>query len=111
METRTEKIEALRGGNGHVIFKHILGQKELNGKSRLFAQLTLEPNCSIGYHEHHSESETYYFLKGNGTYDDNGSVRTVKEGDVTYTGDGFGHAISNTGDEDLVFMALIILEK
>ena len=32
----------------------------------------------------------------------------VKPGDVTFTPDGEGHAMTNTGDEDLVFMALII---
>lgn len=111
METRTEKVEALRGGKGHVIFKYILSEKELNGKCRLYAQLTIEPDCSIGYHVHHGESETYYFLSGKGTYDDNGSPRPVEAGDVTFTPDGCGHAVSNTGDEDLVFMALIILDK
>lgn len=30
-------------------------------------------------------------------------------GDITFTGDGRGHALSNSVTEDLVFMALIIL--
>ena len=34
----------------------------------------------------------------------------VKAGDVTFTPDGQGHGMTNTGDEDLVFMALIILD-
>lgn len=110
MELRIERREALRGGNGHVIFKHILGEKELNGKCRLYAELTLEPNCSIGYHEHHGESETFYILSGKGAYDDNGSVHPVQTGDSTYTASGFGHGIANMGDENLVLMALIILD-
>lgn len=32
-------------------------------------------------------------------------------GDTTFTCDGAGHAIENIGDEDLVFMALILLDK
>ena len=32
----------------------------------------------------------------------------VKAGDVTFCCDGNGHALDNTGDTDLVFMALII---
>lgn len=40
--------------------------------------------------------------------DDNGRIRPVKAGDVTFTPDGCGHALTNTGDTDLVFMALII---
>ena len=34
----------------------------------------------------------------------------VKAGDVTFCPDGTGHALDNTGDTDLVFMALIIMK-
>ena len=110
MELKTEKIENMCGGEGHVIIKHILGEKELNGKCGLYAQVTIEPGCSLGYHEHHNESETYYILSGQGDYDDNGTVRPVKAGDVTFTSDNHGQGLKNTGDTDLVFMALIIFD-
>ena len=45
-----------------------------------------------------------------GDYNDNGTVRPVKAGDVTFTPDGKGHGLKNTGDTDLVFMALIIFD-
>jgi len=32
----------------------------------------------------------------------------VEPGDVLYCDDGSGHGIKNTGDEDLVFLALIL---
>ena len=35
---------------------------------------------------------------------------SVKAGDVTFTPDGKGHGLKNTGDTDLVFMALIIFD-
>ena len=54
------------------------------------------------------ECETYFILRGEGEYNDNGALRSVREGDVTYTSDGCGHALKNTGKENLVFMALII---
>ena len=57
MEPRVEIKEHMRGGKGHVIMKHLLGEKELNGKCRIYAEITLEPGCEIGYHEHHNESE------------------------------------------------------
>ena len=110
MELKTEKVENMCGGEGHVIIKHILGEKELNGKCGLYAQVTIEPGCSLGFHEHHNESETYYILSGQGDYDDNGTVRPVKAGDVTFTPDNHGHGLKNTGDTDLVFMALIIFD-
>ena len=67
--------ENMAGGKGHVIIKHILEDKELNGKCKMYAEVTLEPGCSLGYHEHHNESETYYILRGEGNYDDNGRIR------------------------------------
>ena len=43
-------------------------------------------------------------------YDDNGTCRSVKAGDMTFTPDGKGHGIANEGTEDLVLMALILLD-
>ena len=106
MKIRRE--ENMAGGKGHVIIKELLGEKELNGKCGLYAEVTIEPGCSLGYHEHHGESETYYILSGEGNYDDIGRIRPVKAGDITYTPDGCGQALSNSGNPDLVFMALII---
>lgn len=106
---KTEKIKNMCGGKGHVIIKHLLDEDQLNKKCGLYAEVTLEPGCSLGFHEHHGESETYYILSGKGIYSDNGSLRMVQAGDVTYTPDGEGHALTNSGEENLVFMALIIL--
>lgn len=105
-----QKVEQMHGGKGHVLIKRLLGEKELNGKCGLYAEVTIEPGCSLGYHEHHQESETYYILAGKGEYDDNGTKRAVKAGDVTFTPDGCGHGLENTGEENLVFMALIIFD-
>ncbi len=105
-----KKVENMHGGEGHVIIKRLLDEKQLNGKCGLYAEVTIEPGCSLGYHEHHGESETYYILSGKGIYSDNGDLRMVEAGDVTFTPDGKGHALTNSGDEDLVFMALIIFD-
>lgn len=107
---KIEKIEKMCDGNGHVIIKHLLSEKEMKDKCRLYAEVTLEKGCSLGFHEHHGESETYYIVSGNGIYSDNGRLRMVKAGDVTFTPDGEGHALTNTGDDSLVFMALIITD-
>ena len=109
-ELKVERKENMCGGEGHILIKHILGEKELNGKCGLYAEVTIEPGCSLGYHEHHNESETYYILRGEGDYNDNGVIRPVKAGDVTFTPDGKGHVMKNIGDTDLVFMALIIFD-
>lgn len=108
MKTSTEIAKGVAGGNGEVVKNHILTAAELNDKTRMFAEITLVPGSSIGYHEHHGESETYYILAGTGIYDDNGEKRSVEAGDVTFTPSGKGHALANAGTENLVFIALIL---
>ena len=51
-----------------------------------------------------------YILSGEGSYNDGEKSYPVKAGDVTFCPDGTGHALDNTGDTDLVFMALIIMK-
>lgn len=108
MEIKGERIPATFGGKGYLTNKKLLGDKELAGKCKMYSEITLEPNSNIGYHEHHGESETYYVLSGEGSFNDNGTIRPVKAGDVMHTPSGSGHGLENTGDSNLVFMALII---
>ena len=107
-ELRVERKENMAGGKGHVIIKHILEEKELNGKCKMYAEVTLEPGCSLGYHEHHGETETYYVLSGSATYMDNDKEYEIKTGDVTFCKDGDGHGIKNHGTEPIVFVALVL---
>ncbi len=107
---KVSRIEHMCEGNGHVIIKEILEEPYLAGKCGLYAEVTLEPGCSLGYHEHHGETETYYLTKGAGIYNDNGKEYPVEVGDVTFCADGNGHGIKNAGKEDLVFVALILKE-
>ena len=37
-ELKVERKENMCGGEGHVLIKHILGEKELNGKWGLYAE-------------------------------------------------------------------------
>lgn len=70
---KTVVKENANGGKGQVVVKYILDDNELNAKCKMFAEVTIAPGCSLGYHEHHGESETYYVIKGQGEYDDNGT--------------------------------------
>lgn len=97
------------GGVGKMRIDKILGDAELADKCGLYGRVTLPPGSVLGYHEHHGNGECYFILAGEGEYDDNGTKRMVKAGDVTWTPDGTGHGLSNAaGKEDLVFMALIV---
>ena len=86
----------------------ISGKQLGENKVGLFAKVTIVPGGVLDFHEHHGETETYYIMSGIGEYDDNGIKKTVKTDDTVFCEDGNGHGIRNTGNEDLVFIALII---
>ena len=96
------------GGKGFMTLKKLLGEEEMHGNCGLYAEVTMEKGTELGFHRHYGESETYYILSGESDYNDNGTVRPVRAGDVTYTPSGKGHGLTNTGDGEFVFMALII---
>ncbi len=77
---------------------------------RLFSLVQVKPGEEVQYHIHIGESETYFILSGQGIYNDNGNKVDVVPGMVTLTPSGQGHSIRNTGDEMLVFIALILAD-
>ena len=103
-----DRIMNMCGGNGHVIIRHLLDESVRGKNCGLYAEVILEKDCEIGYHEHHGESETYYILCGEGEYNDNGQKRSVSSGNVTVTPSGCGHGLKNTGEGELRLMALIL---
>lgn len=107
METETR--ENMRGGKGAIEINHILKQNQLKGKCRLFSKIVIKPGCSIGTHRHDEEEEIYYILEGEGLTEDSGVRQTIKAGDVMLTGNGASHFIENTGTNDLVIMAVILM--
>ncbi|NLW46879.1 MAG: cupin domain-containing protein [Firmicutes bacterium] len=108
-EMELELREKMRGGSGTVRIKHIFKADELKGKARMLAEITLPVGGSIGFHKHDQEEEIFYFISGKGRVDDQGIVKEVKAGDAVLTGGGNGHAVENTGEQPLLFLALILL--
>ena len=100
--------EKMRGGNGTVEITNFATPEELNNKGRLFANITLKPGCSIGYHVHEADSELFYVMKGEALYNDNGTEYTVSAGDVMLCPAGTGHAVANNGTENVELCAVIV---
>lgn len=110
-EKKLERKQAPFDGTGEITVRSLLnGPEEMSGKGRVFAHTTVYPGSEIGYHFHHHESETYYFLSGKGMYNDNGNLVRVEAGDVTYCASGEGHGLECTGDEPIEMIALILYE-
>lgn len=98
----------MRGGNGVVHSQVLPTPSQAGGKGRLYNITTLDPGCSIGYHVHHGESESYYIISGQALFNDNGEQTTLSAGDFALCENEHGHSIENNSSEPLVFMALIL---
>lgn len=98
--------EFMRGGRKYVQFNDLSAQ--LPEKVRVFSVLTLIPGASIGYHVHENETELFYFLEGNGRFQDDDQFYDISAGDSTATFSGHGHGVENTGDTNLVLLACIV---
>lgn len=108
-ETKRQEIKQnMRGGHGDIEISHIAESEILGENCRLFSQITVKPGDSIGEHQHLGEREIFYFVQGNGIVVDDGKKIEIGPGDVMVTPDQSSHSVINTGDSDLVFMALIL---
>ena len=106
-EMKTERKEKMREGDGITNFTYLV-DSNTQKNARMFAEITLNPGCSIGYHKHETETEYYFILSGTGTVNDDGEEVEVSQGDTIITGNGASHSIKNTGSVPLVFHAIIV---
>ena len=105
----TVLVKKMFDGEGEAELHNILdGADEMYGKGRVFSRVCLKPGCEVGWHIHHGDGETYYILSGEGEYNDNGTVITVRPGDICFVDDGEGHSIINKGSETLEIIALVL---
>ncbi|EEQ57563.1 cupin domain protein [Clostridiales bacterium 1_7_47FAA] len=96
-------------GEGKIQVCNLINKpEELLNCGRVFAHTTVYPGSSIGYHVHIRESELYYILKGKARFNDNGTMREIRAGDVTITYPGEGHGITTIGEEPVEMIALIL---
>ena len=85
--------------------------EELYGKGRMFNHMILSPGNSIGEHTHEGDNEIFYFLKGSGLYNDNGTSVRVYPGDTAVCSSGEFHSLANDGyewNEDMTAVTLSI---
>ena len=108
-DRHSETVAGPFGGGGQLTRRQLIKtDADLCDKGRLFGHMTLAPDSSIGYHVHNGDSELYYILNGTGVYNDNGTEVPVEAGDLTIVKAGEGHALKNTGETPMDFIALIV---
>lgn len=105
----TKVDAATKGGEGIYYREHLVqGEENLGPAIQMYARITVEPGTKMAYHQHVGDWEIYYILEGEGEYNDNGTIVPAHPGSVFRCADGDWHAITNTGDTNLSFMALIM---
>lgn len=106
-EMKIEIREAMRGGPGSASIRHLFEPKDFKAAVRLCAEITLKPGSGIGTHQHLTEDEVYFILRGEGLLNDGTTQTRVKTGDSILTGRGESHSILNDSTSDLVLLAVI----
>ena len=69
----------VQNGQGLIHIKHLTDKEGLYGHGRMFAHVTVDPGCSIGYHDHQHETEFYYIIKGEAVFQDHGLINRTTE--------------------------------
>ena len=114
MYTRSENCPrrdaCVQNGSGLIHIKDLTNPSGLYGHGRMFAHVTVDPGCSIGYHDHQHETEFYYIIKGEAVFHDNDTEVMVHPGDICATGYGQFHGLENRTDEPVELIALIVTE-
>lgn len=99
------------GGAGTYLCKEVFSKEDVGGRARLFAVNTLPQGSSIGIHPHTGEGEAYLILQGEATVTEDGKEYLLHAGDAEYCTDGHTHGIANRSAEDVVFLAVIMVDK
>ncbi|MBR6738952.1 MAG: cupin domain-containing protein [Oscillospiraceae bacterium] len=103
-------VEHLRDGDGY-IEKYDCGVVPMPPHATMFAELHLNPNCSIGTHRHEGEYEIFFCKEGEIVLNDNGTERLMHAGDFAVCYDGEEHGIANRTDKLAAVYAAIIKTK
>lgn len=65
-----------RGGDG-TLDKRDYVLENMPENAKMFAEIKLEPGCSLGTHTHTGEYEVFFFHEGEVTLNDNGTERKM----------------------------------
>ena len=76
-----------RGGDG-TLDKRDYVLENMPENAKMFAEIKLEPGCSLGTHTHTGEYEVFFFHEGEVTLNDNGTERKMHPGDFAICYDG-----------------------
>ena len=100
----------IMGGTGEYLSKEIFTKEQMEGRARLFSVNTLPQGCSIGVHTHTAEAEAYLILQGEATVTEDGKDYLLHASDAEFCAAGHSHGIANHAPQELVFLAVIMVD-
>ena len=103
-------VANMRGGEGSVD-KREYQFAQMPENAKMFAEIRLEPGCSIGAHQHVGEYEVFFCKEGEIVLNDNGTEKLMRAGDFAVCADGETHGIANRTDKTAAVYAAIIKTK
>ena len=67
-------------------------------------RIWVHPGMRLSYQRHKFRAEHWFIVAGIGEVNIDGQIRAIKAGDTVEFGIGIAHRISNTGNDELVFV-------
>ena len=100
-EMEEKELKAFYGGEGALCAKLYTDgmNKILRGR--------LAVGSTVGLHTHETSAEIIFILSGKGKAICDGKEEFLSAGDCHYCPKGSEHCLINTGDEDLIFYAVV----
>lgn len=95
-------IPGMNGGTGEMTARLYMGE---NGK---IIPSRIHPGGSIGTHEHPTSDDINYILAGRGKAICDGEEELLEPGVCHICRKGSQHSITNTGDEELVMLTVVV---
>ncbi|MDP6823534.1 MAG: cupin domain-containing protein [Dehalococcoidia bacterium] len=96
-----EVVELMPGVTGRILANRSTGSEMLT-----ITEATIAPGAEIGYHRHANADETIFVLEGSAEMVVDGHRFTAGPDDTVLTPRGRGHAVRNSGDSPLKFIAI-----
>lgn len=95
-------VPGMNGGTGTMSAKMYMGEQ---GK---IIPCSIHPGGSIGLHRHKTSDDINYVLSGTGRAICDGQKELLRAGTCHICKKGSEHSITNTGDEDLVLITVVV---
>ena len=95
-------IPGMNGGTGTMSAKMFMDEQEK------IISAKIHPGGSIGLHKHETSDDINYVLSGTGRAVCDGQEEILKSGTCHICKKGSQHSIENTGDDDLVLLAIVV---